>query len=31
LLNAAAQAEKKLQEQKDKKKKGVPVYNGKDW
>lgn len=32
LLNAASQAEKKLQEQKDKKKKkGVQVYNGKDW
>jgi len=31
LLNAAAQAEKKLQEEKDKKQKGIPVYNGKDW
>lgn len=31
LLDAAAQAEKKLQEDKDKKKKGVPVYKGKDW
>lgn len=31
LLNAANQAEKKLQEQKDKKKKGVEVYSGKDW
>lgn len=31
LLNAAAQAEKKLQEEKDKKKKGIPTYHGKDW
>ena len=31
LLDAAAQAEKKLQEDKDKKKKGMPVYQGKDW
>jgi tetratricopeptide (TPR) repeat protein len=31
LLDAAAQAEKKLQEDKDKKKQGVPVYKGKDW
>lgn len=31
LLNAAAQAEKKLQEDKDKKQKGIPVRGGKDW
>lgn len=31
LLDAAAQLEKKLQEEKDKKKKGIRVYNGKDW
>ena len=31
LLNAAAQAEKKLQEDKDKKQKGIPVKGGKDW
>lgn len=31
LLNAAAQAEKKLQENRDKKQKGIPVKGGKDW
>lgn len=31
LLNAAAQAEKKLQDDKDKKQKGIPVSGGKDW
>lgn len=31
LLNAAAQAEKKLQDDKDKKQKGIPVKGGKDW
>lgn len=31
LLNAAAQAEKKIRQDKDKKEKGVPVYKGKGW